>query len=576
MSYLALARKWRPRRFEDVMGQNHVVKALAHALSVDRLHPAILLTGTRGIGKTTLARIIAKGLNCDTGVTAQPCGICGACKEVDTGRFVDLLEIDAASNTGVDNVRELIDNSAYSPARGRYKVYLIDEVHMLSKSAFNALLKTLEEPPPHVKFILATTDPQKLPITVLSRCLQFNLKRLPVSIIRDQLALVLGNENIEFEPGATAEIARAADGSMRDGLSLLDQAIAFAGGEKLRRDPIADMLGSSSRHLLFELLDALALGAAPDLLETFLKLEAQAPDYAAALNDLAAHLQRIAVLQMLPGARDDEDDAEVVDLAARISVEDAQLWYQISIAGRRDLPWAPDPRLGFEMTLLRMLAFRPDETGDVAAGASSAPAVAAPVRTPARVSAAEAPAAPVRTPVSVIAAVDAPAVPARTPVSVFSAADAPAAVPLLIAEPAPADIAALPWPALLEQLGLEGATRQLARQCCWIGRHSDVVHLGLAADAAFLNQDARRLALEQALRRVLGDGVSLRIDVTLPTQAGASASPAQIDAQRAGDKLRAAVESIENDPVVLAFKEHFGASVRPNSIQALDSQESRT
>jgi DNA polymerase-3 subunit gamma/tau len=258
MSYLALARKWRPRRFEDVRGQGHVVKALAHALDGDRLHPAILLTGTRGVGKTTLARIIAKGLNCETGVSSNPCGVCTACKEVNDGRFVDLLEIDAASNTGVDNVRELIDNAQYSPARGRYKVYLIDEVHMLSKGAFNALLKTLEEPPPHVKFILATTDPQKLPITVLSRCLQFNLKRLSVTLIRDNLADIVKAEGIEADLAALAEIARAADGSMRDGLSLLDQAIAFAGGGKVEAEPVEDMLGTGGRRNLFAVLDALA------------------------------------------------------------------------------------------------------------------------------------------------------------------------------------------------------------------------------------------------------------------------------------------------------------------------------
>src|SRR5688572_12938980 len=286
MSYLALARKWRPRRFEDVVGQPHVVKALTHALAGDRLHPAILLTGTRGVGKTTLARIIAKGLNCETGVTATPCGKCSACQQVDEGRYVDLLEIDAASHTGVDNVREqLIDNSQYGPARGRYKVYLIDEVHMLSKSAFNALLKTLEEPPPHVKFILATTDPQKLPVTVLSRCLQFNLKRLPQSVIRDQLAKVLEQEAVAFEPGAVAEIARAADGSMRDGLSLLDQAIAFAGGKKLDRAGIEDMLGTSGRHVLYAVLAAIGAGDAKALLGCVERLEQQAPDYSALLND---------------------------------------------------------------------------------------------------------------------------------------------------------------------------------------------------------------------------------------------------------------------------------------------------
>ncbi|MGH8457210.1 MAG: DNA polymerase III subunit gamma/tau, partial [Stenotrophobium sp.] len=361
MSYLALARKWRPRRFEDVMGQGHVVKALSHALDGDKLHPAILLTGTRGVGKTTLARIIAKGLNCEKGVSAHPCGVCSACREVDEGRFVDLLEIDAASRTKVEDTRDLLDNVQYSPARGRYKIYLIDEVHMLSGHSFNALLKTLEEPPPHVKFILATTDPQKLPMTVLSRCLQFNLKRLTVAMIREQLALVLKNEGMVFEPAAITELARAADGSMRDGLSLLDQAIAFAGGAEIRLAPVVEMLGTFGRQSLFEIMAAIGRHDTDALLAAIQRLDAQAPDYAALLNDLAGIIQRVSVLQLLPKAQNEDDEEALLALKDQLGVEDVQLYYQIAVLGRRDLQWAPDPRLGFEMTLLRMLAFRPDD-----------------------------------------------------------------------------------------------------------------------------------------------------------------------------------------------------------------------
>lgn len=548
MSYLALARKWRPRVFADVMGQGHVVKALSHALDGDKLHPAILLTGTRGVGKTTLARIIAKGLNCETGVSSQPCGNCSACKEVDSGRFVDLLEIDAASNTGVDNVRELIDNSQYSPARGRYKVYLIDEVHMLSKSAFNALLKTLEEPPSHVKFILATTDPQKLPITVLSRCLQFNLKRLPVVVIRDQLAKVLDNEGVAYEIAAALEIARSADGSMRDGLSLLDQAIAFAGGEALKREPVAEMLGTGSRQMLVELLQALAKSDGALMLAALKKLESQSPDYASLLNDVAASLQRIAVLQLLPDARDDDDDADIVALAGEMTVEDVQLWYQIAVNGRRDLPWAPDPRLGFEMSLLRMLAFKPDEAGGAA---PKAPAGGA------RPGSAAGAGGGLR---------GAPAEMASAPIG--AAPERESSAPAV-------DLSNLPWAELHEQLGLEGAARQLARQCAWVSREDNRVLLYLSPDAAFLLVEARRAALEAALSRAYGERIELRIQLRMADEpapeSSAGISPAELDARRAVEKVKAAQVAIETDPVVRAFREQFGASVRPGSIQPLDS-----
>ena len=518
MSYLALARKWRPRRFADVLGQPHVVKALSHALAGDKLHPAILLTGTRGVGKTTLARIIAKGLNCETGVGAEPCGQCSACQQVDQGRFVDLLEIDAASHTGVDNVRDLIDNAQYSPARGRYKVYLIDEVHMLSKPAFNALLKTLEEPPPHVKFILATTDPQKLPITVLSRCLQFNLRRLPAGTIRELLAQVLEQEGIKAETGALAELARAADGSMRDGLSLLDQAIAFAGGKALGRTQVEDMLGTQGRQILFEILRAVAAGQGEALLACVERLDAQAPDYAALLNDLAQILQRTAVLQVLPQAAEEDDDPALGELAKALAPEDVQVYYQIVINGRRDLPWTPDPRLGFEMVLLRLLAFRPGESG------------------------------------------------AARPGSVTAATTTPVAAAPVAAAPVAGDAR---WPERVVALGLDGFPKQLARHCEWLGREGNVVNLALDPRMKHLLQDDRRAAIEQALAKQLNEAVRVQIEVG----AAGGLTPARLDEQRETDRQRAAESAIEADPTVRALKEKLGATVRAGSVQPVNQND---
>ncbi|NGY06112.1 DNA polymerase III subunit gamma/tau [Solimonas terrae] len=558
MSYLALARKYRPRVFSDVMGQGHVVKALSHALAGDKLHPAILLTGTRGVGKTTLARIVAKCLNCETrGVSADPCGVCSACREVDEGRFVDLLEIDAASNTGVDDVRQMIDNAQYAPARGRYKVYLIDEVHMLSKSAFNALLKTLEEPPPHVKFILATTDPQKLLVTVLSRCLQFNLKRLPVSLIRDQLARVLDQEGLAYELPALAEIARAADGSMRDGLSLVDQAIAFSGGATLAREAIEDMLGTSGREVLFELLRALAAGDAGALIASLQKLEAQAPDYAALINDLATHLQRIAVLQMLPAARSDEDEDALVALLAAFQPEDVQLYYQIAVQGRRDLPWAPDPRLGFEMTVLRMAAFRPDDATPGAAPSGTPPI--------ARAGSRGASAAAVPSASEAAAPPPAAAVPSR-PSQVTAPAPTPA--PARETKPRSGGLDAAAWSDLVEAMVLEGFARQLARNSAWQAREGERVTLMLDAKARHLLNEERRSAIEQALSAQLGERLRLVIEVGIDE---ALTSPAQLAQQRETQRQQEAESAIFADPVVRGFREQFAATIRPGSIHPLDS-----
>ncbi|WP_058835202.1 DNA polymerase III subunit gamma/tau [Luteimonas abyssi] len=373
MSYLVLARKWRPKRFAELVGQEHVVRALTNALSSGRVHHAFLFTGTRGVGKTTIARIFAKSLNCESGTSADPCGECETCRSIDAGRFIDLLEIDAASNTGVDDVRELIDNAQYMPSRGRVKVYLIDEVHMLSKSAFNALLKTLEEPPEHVKFLLATTDPQKLPVTVLSRCLQFNLKRLDLDQIEGQIGRILAAEAIAFEPGAVRQIARAADGSLRDGLSLLDQAIAYTGGQ-LEDAGVATMLGTVDRTRVGALLDALAAGDGERLLAEVATLAEFSPDWGAVLDALADALHRVQIRQLVPGAALEPEGLDLDALADALRPEVVQLWYQMALDGRREMPLAPAPRTGFEMSLLRMLAFRPLEGAPSGASASSAPA----------------------------------------------------------------------------------------------------------------------------------------------------------------------------------------------------------
>jgi len=579
MSYLALARKWRPRRFEDVRGQGHVVKALTHALDADKLHPAILLTGTRGVGKTTLARIIAKGLNCQTGVSANPCGVCSACKEVNDGRFVDLLEIDAASNTGVDNIRELIDNAQYSPARGRYKVYLIDEVHMLSKGAFNALLKTLEEPPPHVKFILATTDPQKLPITVLSRCLQFNLKRLSVAMIRDNLADILKDEAVAFEPAAITELARAADGSMRDGLSLLDQALVFAGGGKLEAAGIEEMLGTGGRRNLLDVIDALAANDAAALLAALRRLDESAPDFQALINDLAAALQRIAMLQLLPGSAEDDDDPRLAPLADKLAVDDVQLWYQTAVMGRRDLPYAPDPRLGFEMAVLRMFALRLDDSAPAApAGGGGGGRVAVPGAAAAapRAAAADLPwasAAPAPAPSSAAAPRSAdirvPAAATR-PAPIPAAAVAPAPTPAPVAKPtaaaaAPASNAEM-WHALVDTLGLDGMTRQFARHCAWLSHETGVLRFALDPRAKHLQTEERRAAVEAVLSAKLG---ALRLEVEAITVPG-QLHPAAVDEQKLIDRQRDAEKSIEHDPVVIGFRTLFGATVRAGSIQPSD------
>ncbi|HVT32878.1 MAG TPA: DNA polymerase III subunit gamma/tau [Rhodanobacteraceae bacterium] len=544
MSYQALARKWRPRRFSELVGQEHVVRALAHALDSGRLHHAFLFTGTRGVGKTTIARIFAKSLNCEKGPTSNPCGECTACREIDAGRFVDLLEIDAASNTGIDNVRELIDNAQYAPARGRYKVYLIDEVHMLSKSAFNALLKTLEEPPPHVKFLLATTDPQKLPVTVLSRCIKFNLKRLTPEQIEGQMRQILGAEDVTFDEEAIGVLARAADGSLRDGLSLLDQAIAHGGGA-LHSNDVHAMLGTVERARVRVLLDILAGGDGAALIEEIDRVASFAPDFGQVLDELAGLVHRIQLLQLVPGAAG-EDDAELLGLAGRVNVEDVQLWYQIAVAGRRDLPLAPTPRVGFEMALLRMLAFVPAEAATTAAPKRSESA-SIPARTATRTPAAE----PATRPEPVARARS--TIPPAS--STVAAADSTAANSMA---PTAGD-----WESLIRRAELGGPLGQFARQTTLIAIEGPLVRLALKPAHEHLASAPVVLQLEQKLGVALGERVRIKFE----REQGHGESPADQHARSESARRQAAESSLQSDPVVQSLVDTFGARVVAGSVR---------
>jgi DNA polymerase-3 subunit gamma/tau len=543
-AYTALARKWRPHSFEEMTGQEHVLRALINALKSGRVHHAFLFAGTRGVGKTTVARILAKCLNCETGVTATPCGKCASCREIDAGRSVDLIEVDAASRTRVDDTRELLDNVQYAPTSSRFKIYLIDEVHMLSTHSFNALLKTLEEPPPHVKFLLATTDPQKLPVTVLSRCLQFNLKRLSVSLIASRLNIILEAEKLAFEPAAVQLVAQAGDGSLRDALSLLDQLLAFGNGRALESDARV-MLGTVARDQVLRVADLLANGDAAGLLSYANLLDELAPDYAQLLEQLAALFERVALRQLVPGYEGDElhPAALLADLSGRIPAEDLQLFYQTAITGRRDLVLAPDVRTGFRMTLIRMLAFRP---------AGAAAAVTQPVE--ARRVAGVATAKPA-----------VPAVPAA-PVGAPSPTATPGASTTTTASVMAED---LDWGATLSALDLGGGARQLANNCALLGRDGTTLRLVLDPRSSTMNTQAFKDKLAQALSRHFGTAMRLEIEVreSLPE------TPARAAERSEAEQRDQAQMTFEADPNVGILKQRFDASVLPDSVRPIKSDE---
>ncbi|MGO1692257.1 MAG: DNA polymerase III subunit gamma/tau [Marinobacter sp.] len=610
MSYQVLARKWRPRTFEDMVGQEHVLQALIHALENQRLHHAYLFTGTRGVGKTTIGRLLARCLNCETGITPRPCGTCSSCVEIQEGRFVDLIEIDAASRTGVDDMRELTDNVQYAPSRGRYKVYLIDEVHMLTNQSFNAFLKTLEEPPEHVKFLLATTDPQKLPVTVLSRCLQFNLKRMTPEHIAGHLTNVLTAEQIPFEEPALWLLARAADGSMRDALSLTDQAIAF-GNQKLAASDVSSMLGTIDQQDIERIVNSLVDRDGPGLLAEISRISDFAPDYSVILADLLSLFHRVTMEQVVPGSADNAlgDAAQVQSLARKLSAEDAQLFYQAALVGRKDLAITPDARMGFEMTLLRMLAFRPGSDRRAPPAASNAGSVPdgesrdepEPAPTPSPVIA-----PPVATAGEPEPAAEPQLTPPWDPEPEFEPAQEQAPEPELVhAAPADADLESEPLPASapavdeipeplpadpVEQptevsiepafdplpegefvwerdfrsLGIVGMPGNLASHSTMAQAGETITLLIDEGHARLLNARHEEKILA-ALRNHFGDAIQLKIE---QGDAG-SHTPAAYEERQRKARQRAAEESIRNDPLVRSIVERFEARVVEDSIRPI-------
>ncbi|SOD42151.1 DNA polymerase III subunit gamma/tau [Nitrosovibrio sp. Nv4] len=555
-----LARKWRPKRFSELTGQDHVVRALTNALEQRRLHHAYLFTGTRGIGKTTIARILAKALNCQAGITPTPCGVCSACTEIDGGRFVDLIEMDAASNTQVEKMRELLENALYAPTVARYKIYIIDEVHMLSKSAFNAMLKTLEEPPEHVKFILATTDPQKIPVTVLSRCLQFNLKQIPLPLIAAHLKHVLEQEHISCDATSLQLLARSAQGSMRDALSILDQAIAFGEG-KIEETGVRDMLGAIDQSYLYDLLYALALKEGARMLEIADAMETRSLSFDTALQDLATLLHRLALAQIVPEAigEDAPEREQIFALAKMYMPEDIQLFYQIAIHGRDDLSRAPDEYAGFTMTLMRMLAFMPDSISNVseAMGKPDArmnlPSTSIPKPSRAAESAKAAPTIDIE-----IAKTQ------KAPETVEIAATAAAAETF---DKPDSDISSFSsdWVAMVNQLKLSGMTKMLAQHCEVKNVSPNEIEFCVPEMHKHLLDKAYQDRMQAALRERLGKPVRLKFSVGIVT----GHTAAELEDREKRERQSQAVAAIESDPFVRDMVEHFDAKLIVSSIKPI-------
>ncbi len=531
MNYQVLARKWRPHNFTEVVGQEHVVKSLINALQHNRLHHAYLFTGTRGVGKTTIARILAKAINCENLQDFNPCGVCSVCRELDEGRFLDLIEVDAASRTKVEDTRDLLDNAQYAPNHGRYKVYLIDEVHMLSGHSFNALLKTLEEPPPHVKFLLATTDPHKIPVTVLSRCLQFNLKRLLPAQIFTQMEFILQQENIEFEAAALKLLSRAADGSMRDGLSLLDQAIVYGNG-KVPTEDVRVMLGTVAQQPVDDILSALAQGDAAAILDKINEIANLAPDFSDVLQQILQVLHRVALVQQIPAAVDHDFDADMIAaLSSGLTPEDVQLFYQIGLMGQKDLDLAPDPQSGFEMVMLRMLTFRPVDTAIV----SVKPAQV-------RQTINKTQAQPVYNPI----VMEQPAIVAEKNVqeNVVQKTNNN-------------------WADMVAAMKINGLTRELAHNCVLENIDDKVCTLILDPGHKQLHSSRTEENLQKALQDYRGTLLKLVIKANKITQ---DTPAAQLTKDRE-DKQQAAVEAINSDHNIQALKDHFDARIMPGTIE---------